>query len=94
MEVLTELFIQVILGIAIIVIGTAIVIFAKFIRKNVDEDNQTDEYLEAVGENLIDKGETIIFKDEVSSVAIPKKEIKPKKTLRPKLQSKPSKDKK
>ena len=92
MEILTELFIQVILGIAIIVIGTAIVIFAKFIRKNIDEDNQTDEYLQQVGENLIDKGETMIFKDEVSSVAIPKKEVK---TKQPKVsaKSKPIKSK-
>jgi hypothetical protein len=85
MEIITELFIQVILGIAIIVIGTAIVIFAKFIRKNIDEDNKTDEYLEAVGENLIDKGETMIFQDEDSSVAIPKKELTPMRPVgRPK----------
>lgn len=85
MEIIAELFVQIILGIAIIVIGTALVIFAKFIRKNVDEDNKTDEYLEQVGENLIDKGEKIIYKDEISSVAIPTKELKPKRPVgRPK----------
>lgn len=79
MEIAIELMTQVVLGIAIIVIGTAIVIFAKFIRKNVKEESQVDEYVEEVGENLITKGENLIFNDDVSSVSIPKKEIKPKK---------------
>lgn len=92
MDFFIEFIAEVFIGLVVIVLGTAMVAMAHIIRRNWKEDSKADEFIEEVGERLIDRGENIIYKDEVSSVSIPKKEIKikqPKVTAK----SKPIKSK-